>query len=259
MNILLIFAFLFFIGSCIGWVLELFFRKFISLNNPTRKWINPGFLAGPCLPLYGFGLFGMFVVSHIIKLLTTGNNIIDTVVVFLAMALIMTVLEYIAGLIFIKGLNVKLWDYSSNKLNINGIICPAFSAIWGLLGSIYYFIINDHVDNWVSWLSEHLTFSFFIGMFFGVFAVDLWYSLQLSAKIKRFAVDNQYIIKYEELKAFIKEQREELEERNRFLLAFKTEGPFKDNLEKYLERSIENSRKKIEEAKDELKNRLKTQ
>ncbi|MGN0035225.1 MAG: hypothetical protein ACI364_05820 [Coriobacteriales bacterium] len=34
--------------------MELFFRRFISSNNPQRKWINPGFLAGPYLPLYGF-------------------------------------------------------------------------------------------------------------------------------------------------------------------------------------------------------------
>ena len=56
MNQVLIFAFLFFIGSCLGWCMEVFFRRFFSRANPERKWINPGFLAGPYLPLYGFGL-----------------------------------------------------------------------------------------------------------------------------------------------------------------------------------------------------------
>ena len=37
MNILLVFAFLFFVGSVFGWVLELFFRRFFSKNNPERK------------------------------------------------------------------------------------------------------------------------------------------------------------------------------------------------------------------------------
>ena len=37
MSDLLVFAFLFFIGSCIGWVLEVFFRKFFSKSNPDRK------------------------------------------------------------------------------------------------------------------------------------------------------------------------------------------------------------------------------
>ena len=43
MNIWLVLAFLFFIGSMIGWVAELLFRRFISSANPERKWINPGF------------------------------------------------------------------------------------------------------------------------------------------------------------------------------------------------------------------------
>ena len=56
-------TFLFMIGSMVGWTLELFFRKFISTKNPDRKWINPGFLTGPGLPLYVFGLIGLFVMS----------------------------------------------------------------------------------------------------------------------------------------------------------------------------------------------------
>ena len=47
MDIFLTLAFLFFIGSVFGWVLELFFRRFISAANPERKWINPGFCTGP--------------------------------------------------------------------------------------------------------------------------------------------------------------------------------------------------------------------
>ena len=53
MNTFLKLAFLFYIGSSLGWVLELFFRRFISGNNPERKWINPGFMVGPYVPLYG--------------------------------------------------------------------------------------------------------------------------------------------------------------------------------------------------------------
>ena len=56
MNTFLKLAFLFYIGSSLGWVLELFFRRFISGNNPERKWINPGFMVGPYVPLYGTGL-----------------------------------------------------------------------------------------------------------------------------------------------------------------------------------------------------------
>lgn len=50
MSLFLTIAFLFFIGSMAGWVIEVVFRRFFSSANPERKWINPGFLSGPYLP-----------------------------------------------------------------------------------------------------------------------------------------------------------------------------------------------------------------
>ncbi|MBO4905003.1 MAG: putative ABC transporter permease, partial [Lachnospiraceae bacterium] len=108
-------AFLFMFGSMIGWVIELFFRRFISNKNPERKWINPGFLVGPCLPLYGFGLMVLFVMPIIPYLgrdYSEGMSVLQVILTILAMGVMMTLIEYIAGLIFIKGMKIKLWDYS---------------------------------------------------------------------------------------------------------------------------------------------------
>lgn len=60
-QVFLIVLYLFFFGGVGGWVLELFFRRFFSGANPERKWLNPGFLFGPCLPLYGFGTVLLFI------------------------------------------------------------------------------------------------------------------------------------------------------------------------------------------------------
>ena len=65
MKFFLVVTFLFFAGSLIGWGIELVFRRFFSANNPERKWINPGFLTGPYLPLYGFSLVILFLLSYI--------------------------------------------------------------------------------------------------------------------------------------------------------------------------------------------------
>ena len=137
--IFLILTFLFMVGSMTGWVIELFFRRFISTKNPERKWINPGFLTGPCLPLYGFGLIALFIMS---LLPYVGNNSgVNTpgriAVTILSMGVMMTLIEYIAGLIFIKGMKIKLWDYSDEPLNLQGIICIRFSVIWTVLGAVY--------------------------------------------------------------------------------------------------------------------------
>ena len=65
MNRVLVVAFLFFMGSLIGWGLEVVYRRFFSDANPERKWINPGFLIGPYLPLYGFSLSAVYLLSFI--------------------------------------------------------------------------------------------------------------------------------------------------------------------------------------------------
>ena len=88
MNLFLTLAYLFFIGSVLGWVLELFYRRFISGANPERKWINPGFCVGPYVPLYGFGLCILFVLAYIgdaHEVNTTGGKLL----MFLGMAVSM--------------------------------------------------------------------------------------------------------------------------------------------------------------------------
>lgn len=235
MSNLLVFAFLFFIGSCIGWVLEVFFRKFFSKSNPNRKWINPGFLTGPYLPLYGFGLWGMYFISYLSEIAMTGSKTADTVIILVIMAIAMTAIEYIAGMIFIKGMKVKLWDYSHEWLNIKGIVCPKFTFSWGILGCIYYFVINPYVIHWVIWLSHHLTFSFFIGMFFGVFIIDVCYSMKLGAGIRKLAAEKEIVVRYEELKNYLHSERELLKEKRRFIFAFKTEHPLRHSLESFIE------------------------
>ena len=117
MKLCLVITFLFFAGSLIGWFIELIFRRFFSKNNPEHKWINPGFLTGPYLPLYGFSLVILFLLSYI-DVSFISNPYLQKVVLFALMALCITLFEYIAGMIFIVGMKIKLWDYSKNWGNI---------------------------------------------------------------------------------------------------------------------------------------------
>ena len=67
MNLFLILAFLFMSGSLIGWSIELFYRRYFDPTNKERRWINPGFLTGPYLPLYGFSLMILFLLASLEK------------------------------------------------------------------------------------------------------------------------------------------------------------------------------------------------
>ena len=122
MNFILTLAYLFFIGSVSGWVLELFFRKWFSSSNPEHKWINPGFCTGPYLPIYGFGLCALYLLALLGRETGLDGSIQGRVLLFLGMAVSMTLIEYIGGLLLLKGAKIRLWDYSNCRGNIQGRI-----------------------------------------------------------------------------------------------------------------------------------------
>ncbi len=212
MFIVLEYAFLFFVGSLTGWVLELFFRRFAH-----GKWVNPGFLIGPCLPIYGFGLCGL----HFIYMMVTKFNINNPILAIVLMGIMMTLIEFIGGLSFLKAGKVKLWDYSDMWGNYKGIICPQFSLIWTGLGAIYYFFLADYYLKLLNWFSTNLWFSFIVGFFYGIFVIDLAYSTKLLIKIRKYAKENKAVAKYEELKLKLKKFTDEAKEKYSFWFPFR--------------------------------------
>ena len=142
MSIFLTLAYLFFIGSLVGWVLELLYRNLSRRNN---KWVNPGFCTGPYLPIYGFGLCVLYLLASLERYSFIEDPFWNKATLFIAMAICMTLIEYAAGIFCLKFLKVRLWDYSDRKGNVQGIICPQFSAAWAVLGAMYYFLIHPHI------------------------------------------------------------------------------------------------------------------
>ncbi len=237
MNEMLILLFLFSVGSLIGWVIELFFRRFFSPNGKAaKKWINPGFLVGPYLPLYGSGLCVLYLLASIDIPAFDDNPVLEKVITVIVMGLTMTAIEYVTGLIFIKGMNVKLWDYSERKGNIQGIICPLFSFFWAVLGAVYYLFIHPHVLSALDWLSRNLAFSFFIGMFYGVFVIDIVYSFNLVTKIKKLADEYEIVVKIDELKQRMLEDSMRRKEKYHFFLSMRNGRPLRELFEESTER-----------------------
>lgn len=234
MGILLKLTFLFCIGCSVGWIIELFFRRFFSGENPERKWINPGFLSGPWLPLYGFGLCLLYLLAGLEQYIA-GGGWLKKVFLFLVMAICMTAIEYIAGIFSIKVLKVHLWDYSGEWGNLQGIICPRFSFFWAILGAIYYFLIHSNILMALDWLSKNLAFSFAIGFYFGFFTVDVIYSCNLLSKLRRFAKDNNITVKYGKFRRILHDALEERQRKRSFFLPHRTNRPISKHFESYLE------------------------
>ena len=248
-NIFMILAFLFFVGSLAGWVLEVFYRRFFSAANPNRKWINPGFLTGPYLPLYGFSLCALYLLAHI-KVGYIQDEFWRKIVLFIIMAIVVTIIEFIAGLIFIRRMKIKLWDYDNQWGNIMGIICPKYTFFWAILSAIYYFLIHPYMLSGIVWLERNLQFSFILGFFYGVFVLDVWYSMNMLSRIKKFADNNGIVVRYEYLKASIRAKSDELKEKSSFVFAFASNTvSLAENLKIYLE----NEQERFDKMKESIK------
>ena len=230
MNEFLILAFIFCVGSLLGWCLEVVFRRFFASDNPQRRWVNPGFLVGPYLPLYGFGLCTLYLLAGLERYAFLPSPFWNKLLLFLAMAVAMTAIEYVAGVIFILGMHIKLWDYSGLWGNVKGIICPLFSFFWAVLGAVYYFLIHPYILGALRWLSENLAFSFVVGFFYGVFVIDLCYSLDVMAKVRAWARENDVVVRYERLRERLRRENEERLRKARFFITLHTEGPIGEYL-----------------------------
>lgn len=229
MNLFLTLAFLFLIGSVLGWGLEVIFRRFFS----AHRWVNPGFLVGPYLPLYGSSLCVLYLLAMLESLIPVENPLLKKIMLFVVMALAITALEYVAGLIFIRGMKIKLWDYSDRWGNIQGIICPLFTFFWMVLSAVYYFLIHPHILNALHWLAENLAFSFGIGFFYGIFLIDVGYSTHLMVKIRKFAKETNIVVRVEELREDI---HDALQKKNvrRFFFPMHGGMPVREMLDQYV-------------------------
>lgn len=214
MDKILEFATVFMLGGTAGWICELFYRRLAH-----GKWINPGFLTGPCLPLYGTGVTVLYLLSSA-DVSFIENPFWQKAVQIVAIAVAMTVIEYITGIVFTKKFHVWLWDYTERKGNIQGVICPAFSLIWALAGAGYLLFAHKYALKLALKVSECPFYSFLTGIYIGVFAVDAGYSFNIATKIKKWAETRNLGVRYEHLKVAVRARAEEIKGKKRFVFPF---------------------------------------
>jgi len=122
-----IFLFVFF--ALVGWLLEAMFRSFRA-----RTFVNPGFLSGSYLPIYGTG-------ALVLTLCATHLEDSSLVVKGLIYLFVTTGLEFITGFIFEGYLNMSLWDYSGQRFKIKNYVCLRFSVYWLILAFAFDYLI----------------------------------------------------------------------------------------------------------------------
>lgn len=117
-----------------GWVMETLYR-----STQRRRIVNPGFLAGPFLPIYG--IFATMVIWS--------NGLLSHMTwewQFAWFVFLSTLLEYVAGWFFERFFHLQLWDYHSTPFNYKGRIALPYSMLWGVLGLVFHSLLHPAVQ-----------------------------------------------------------------------------------------------------------------
>lgn len=156
----------FLVYSLLGFVMESALYKFFSIDNYS------GFMIGPITPIYGFGVLAILIINKYIIEKIKVNRFIKIIISFLVFAIILTLLEFIGGLLLDKILNVELWNYTNKKYNIGKYICLELSLVWGLFSIIFIYILRPFMDRFIKRIPKKATY-----LFLFIFIVDLIYSV----------------------------------------------------------------------------------
>ncbi len=164
-------ALMFCFWAFVGWCIEVCY-----MTIETGEYQNRGFLSMPICPIYGFGVLMIAVFSR---------PIADKPLLLFAISLVLcTTLELVVGLGMEKLFNTRWWDYSHEKFNYRGYICPKVSILWGLGCVLVIKVVQPLVETVVN----HIPFKagiIFIAIMAVLIAIDLTASLCAVANLNK--------------------------------------------------------------------------
>ena len=213
-------SFIFIFGCVGGWIIEFIYRHFVPSIGQTKKWVNPGFLRGPYLPLYGTGLCILYVMSFITFPGMDPDGWGTKIIVLLLMILVMTVIELITGYIFILKLNMRLWDYTDNRFNYKGIICPLYTFFWGIICAIYYLLVHKPMLNILDTVTNLPFYPIAIAAFFAIFVMDFLHAIKFLRLVKTLAKEYNIVVLFTAFRGKINEVRKSSKEEDHFFRPF---------------------------------------
>jgi uncharacterized membrane protein len=235
----------FFIYSFIGWVWEC---CFVSVRK--RRWVNRGFMYGPMLPIYGFGALAVLISTIRVR---------DSIpLIFLFGMVGATLLEYVTGAVMERLFNVKYWDYSNQKFNLNGYICLTSSLGWGfsvLLVKFVHVPIEGAVLKIPTIIAEGIAFVLTVAA-----AVDVTQSFNDAMDLKRILAQLEESKKQirkiqEKLKVASEEFVEDYRQRaGEFVEDYRQRaGEFVEDYRRRVEEHVEDYRGRAEEMAEDYK------
>ena len=156
--------FFFYFYCFLGWIWE---TCYVSVLK--AKWVNRGFMRGPFLPIYGSGAIVVLIFT-----LPFRTNPGLVFVVGMASA---TILEYFTGAAMEQMFHVRYWDYSNQRLNLNGHICVTSSLAWGMFSVILTLYGHTPVERLVSCMNINVLEAI-------VFVLTVYISIDMAESVR---------------------------------------------------------------------------
>ncbi len=213
----------FFLYGFLGWCYE---SAYVSIKH--KRWVNRGFVRGPLLPLYGSGA--------ILLLFVTIPFRESLLLMFVAGAIVATILEYVTGVAMEALFKVRYWDYSKRKFNFQGHICLAATTLWGVFAILLVKVVHRPIENLIMGLPETLV-EIFVMVVTVVFAADFALSFKAAMDIR------DVLIKLEE----VQREMERMQKRLDVILAFAEDSR---------EQAVMNTYERLDELTDSLEERF---
>ena len=144
---------LFMLGNVLGVIVEglwCLFRYGEWQTHVVALW-------GPFNIVYGIGIALFYI----------GESLLDGQIWLLRitiLALIGSLVEYLCGLVIRIGIRMKAWDYRDHFLNIQGLISPKMTLVWGVLGLGFDLFLYKPLKKALSYITGFVWDSICVGI-----------------------------------------------------------------------------------------------
>lgn len=142
----------FFIYSILGFIIEGIFTLIVSGH------FSSGILYGPWTPVYGFGAILTIVISRKIFKNMHKSRFVETLVTFIILTIVLTLIEWIGGILIENLFHETLWNYKNYKYNIGKYIALEMSLIWGIVSILIIYFVKPIIDKIVTKIHKSITF-----------------------------------------------------------------------------------------------------
>lgn len=141
----------FFVYSILGYILETIVAIITHSN------FKSGILFGWWTPVYGIGAITILFVSNYLFKNLHLPRIYETIIMFFVVAIILSFLEALGGVLIEKIFHQVFWDYSNHKFHIGHYISIEMTLVWGIASIIFIYIIHPALEGLIKRIPPLIT------------------------------------------------------------------------------------------------------